>query len=718
MNYYRNMYFRFLTSLIVLLWSAIGLASAQSVQQGLAMEYKGKSEKQALAGVSVTAANAGSVISDEKGEFTLNFRTLKAGDQIQFRRIEMYGYEVMNTEALEVARIARASQANSTTTSSSDNATPLQIVLAPHKLLQQLRDGYRSVASQRYQKQLAEAEAEAERLREAGQLAEADYNQRMDALEEEYEEKLSKLESYIDKFARIDLSDLDQDEQQIIDLVQAGDFDQALSLYDKQDLANRLAQSRADRQKLTDARQQIAQAEQQKARENQRLRESIERQILLLRMAGGEENRMKVHEILHQTYLADTTHIETLRDYVRSLVEYDRQDEAIALVRSAMLRPYDAEDKEEFFQHCMLLMELSRIYFQQQDMENSKLLALEVDSLYGSRLATDTKLASRVLPQVASFLLRQLLEEGETDKLQLQAEKLRRHWNPDSLHTGSLSAYADVCGALSDYYSHIGDTEQNHWAIATGIELGENLYARYPWAIFLADNYSTACGVYALDDMRGKAQAAARRAAELISLDLTQRRGTQRLINSASDYYQLLEALTGMEEYTLADSLMQLQESQRVFAELDERYPGMLDAIHCIYQFSEARVRLHQGRIAEADSVIQTSLGTLSAMEDYASLYAVHRPYLLGMLADAQGKNDEARELYLEAIRVQEEIYEASEHDTWEADQLCRNYLRMADLCGRQRDKKGLRSYLKLAEKVAAFPYNKTQVEEYKKKYK
>lgn len=712
------MNFRILTSILILCVSAIGLATAQSVQPGIAMEYKGKAQKQALAGVSVTAANAGSVMSDDKGEFTLNFRTLKAGDQIQFRRIEMNGYEVMNTEALEVARVARTPKTQNPAASATQDPALLQIVMAPRQLLQQLRDGYRSVASQRYQKQLAEAEAEAERLREAGQLAEAEYNQRMDALEEEYEEKLSKLESYIEKFARIDLSDLDQDEQQIIDLVQAGDFDQALALYDKQDLANRLAQSRADRQKLADARQQIALTEQQKARENQRLRESIERQILLLRMAGGEENRLKVHEILHQTYLADTTHVETLRDYVRSLVEYDRQDEAIALVSRAMLRPYDADDKEEFFQHCMLLMELSRIYFQQQDLEQSKLLALEVDSLYDARLATDAKLTSRVLPQVASFLLRQLLEEGETDQLRQQAEKLRLHWNPDSLHTGSLSAYADVCGALSDYYSHIGDTQQNHWAIATGIELGENLYARYPWALFLADNYSTACSVYALDNMRDKAQSTARRAAELIGIELRERRGTQRLINSASDYYQLLEALTGMEEYTLADSLLQLQKSQRVFDELDERYTGMLDAIHSIYQFSEARVRLHQGRIAEADSVIHTSLTTLSTLEDYATLYTQHRPYLLGMLADAQGKADEARQFYVEAIRVEEEIYEASGHDTWEADQLCRYYLLMADLCGRQHNKKGFSSYIKAAEKVAAFPYNKSQVQEYKKKYK
>lgn len=686
-------------------------ASAQSVQQGVALEYKGKADKQALAGVSVTASNAGSVVSNTQGEFTLQFRSLKVGDQIQFRRIDLNGYEVMNTEALEVARIARTTQTPQT-------SQPLQIILAPRKLLQQLRDGYRSVASQRYQKQLAEAEAEAERLKQEGQLAEEEYNQRMDALEEEYEEKLTHLENYIDKFARIDLSDLNQDEQQIIDLVQAGDFDQALALYDKQDLANRLAQSRADKQKLTDAREQIAQAERQKAQENLRLRQSIERQILLLRMAGGEENRMKVHEILHQTYLADTTHIETLRDYVRSLVEYDRQEEAITLARSAMLRPYDKEDKEAFFQHCMLLMELSRIYFQQQDMVKSKQLALEVDSLYNPRLASDTKLTSRVLPQVASFLLRQLLEEGEIEKLQQQAEKLRQYWNPDSLHTGSLSAYADVCSALSDYYSHIGDTELNHWAIATGIELGENLYARYPWAIFLADNYTSACGVYALDDMRDKAQAAARRAAELISLDLTQRRTTQRLINSASDYYQLLEALTGMKEYTLSDSLLQQQESLRVFAELDEHYPGLLDAIHSIYQFSEVKVRLHQGRIAEADSVLQTSLSAMSTMEDYASIYAVHRPYLLGMLAEAQGKTNEAREFYLESIRIQEELYEATEHDTWEADQLCRNYLLMADLCGRQHDKKGLRSYLKQAEKVAAFPYNKAEVQEYKKKYK
>ena len=312
-------------------------------------EYRGSETKTALAGVSVTAANAGSVMSSADGRLSLQFRTLKAGDQIQFRRIDLAGYEVMNREAVEVARIARVSAAD-------PEAATLHIVMARRSLLQKLRDGYRSVAVQRYEKQLKTAEAEAQRLREAGQLAEDAYNERMNQLEEEYDAKLSQLETYIDKFARIDLSDLDTDESQIIDLVQQGNFDEALALYDRQDLANRLRQSRADQLKLTEASQQIAAAERQKALENQRLRQSIDRQVTLLRMAGGEENLQKVHRILHETFLADTTDWNARCEYAFSLLHFREYEPYIALLQSGI------EQESDSLGRCLMMLELMRAY--------------------------------------------------------------------------------------------------------------------------------------------------------------------------------------------------------------------------------------------------------------------------------------------------------------------------------------------------------------------
>ena len=80
---------------------------AQSVQSGLVLEYNGSLQKTPLSDVVITAGNAPIVTSDAEGQFSLSFRTLHAGDAIQFRRIERAGYEVMNTEALEAARVAR-----------------------------------------------------------------------------------------------------------------------------------------------------------------------------------------------------------------------------------------------------------------------------------------------------------------------------------------------------------------------------------------------------------------------------------------------------------------------------------------------------------------------------------------------------------------------------------------------------------------------------------
>ena len=274
-----------------MLLAATTLVRAQAVQQGQALLYHGRDAKTPLAGVSVTAANAASVMSDEGGKFTLRFRTLKVGDQIQFRRIEMNGYEVMNTEALEVARIA----GNSNGDAASDEV--LKIVLCSTEELAALRDGYHTKAAERYQQQLDKAQQEVEKLKQDGKIREEEYNQLMDALEERYNQQLETLDTYVDKFARIDLSELDAFEQEIIALVQEGRFDEAIARYDDQHLTERLQQGVAEQRQLSHDVKTLDTAIEAKTDEAERLEQSIDKQIELLRKVGGEENLKKIEEL-------------------------------------------------------------------------------------------------------------------------------------------------------------------------------------------------------------------------------------------------------------------------------------------------------------------------------------------------------------------------------------------------------------------------------------
>lgn len=257
---------------------------AQSEQLCLVTEYHGAEAKTPLAGVSIAAANAGSVMSDDSGQATLRFRTLRTGDQIQFRRIELYGYEVMNTEALDAARVAH-------------DQTPLTIVMCRTEELAQLRDGYRTKAASRYQQQLAEAQAQVEQLQHDGKIRQDEYNRRMDELEERYNQQLQTLDTYVEKFARIDLSELDEAERQIIALVQEGRFDEAIARYDDQHLTQRLQQSVSERRQMADDLQLLDEAIDAKQAEAQRIEQSIDNQIDLLKRVGGEANEAKVEEL-------------------------------------------------------------------------------------------------------------------------------------------------------------------------------------------------------------------------------------------------------------------------------------------------------------------------------------------------------------------------------------------------------------------------------------
>lgn len=270
-----------------MLLGSMATLSAQSVQQGEVLLYHGKEAKTPLSGVSVSAQGAPTAMSDAEGKFVLNFRTLHAGDAIKFRRIELSGYEVMNTEALDAARVANAS----------GEQNKLTIILCTTEELARLKDGYRTVAAQRYQQQYAAAQSQLEQLQKDGKIKQAEYDRQLDALEEKYEAQLSTLDTYVDKFARIDLSDLDDFEQEIIALVQEGRFDEAIAKYDEQNLTARLQQTVQEQRQLNSDVQKVDSAIVVKKGEAERLEQNLDKQIDLLQKVGGEENQRKAEEL-------------------------------------------------------------------------------------------------------------------------------------------------------------------------------------------------------------------------------------------------------------------------------------------------------------------------------------------------------------------------------------------------------------------------------------
>lgn len=291
-------------------------AFCQTKQTGVIKEYKEKQQKTPLAGVEVNVRSAGSTVSDKSGNFTLNFNTSKPGERVTVRRIEKNGYEVFNKEALEQWNV--------------NPTTPFVIVMCRSDRFKKIRDNYERVTSANYERQLKREEQKLAKLKAEGKIKEQEYRQELARVREEYEKQLDNLDAYVDRFSRIDLSELSATEQSIIDLVNQGKLDEAIAAYEKQNYVAQYKQQLADIQELSAARSQLAKVEKKKIEAKEALKASINRQVETLRLSGGRENFNHIGEILREVSDADTTDAAAafaFAEFISNQGYYDLSDE-------------------------------------------------------------------------------------------------------------------------------------------------------------------------------------------------------------------------------------------------------------------------------------------------------------------------------------------------------------------------------------------------------
>lgn len=268
----------------LLLTSLAGMLSAQSVQHGFVKEYNGTAQKKPLSEVEISVRNASRTQTDKQGKFELNFRTLKRGDQVEVKEINKLGFEVFNKEAIEAWRIA------------SDDS-PFTIVLCKSEFFKALKDKYNAIASESYARQEAKAEAQLKELLQQGKLQQAEYEQQLKALQNKYEDQLDDLDTYIDRFARIDLGELSDKEKEIVALVQKGQIQEAIEAYDKMGLLSQMEELAKQKSTVDDAISALEKKKREIEEQESKLYAMILNQIDLLGMAGGEENLNRIAEL-------------------------------------------------------------------------------------------------------------------------------------------------------------------------------------------------------------------------------------------------------------------------------------------------------------------------------------------------------------------------------------------------------------------------------------
>lgn len=302
--------------------SCINVAG-QVQQTGIVSEYNEKLAKTPLPAVELVVHNAGSTISDKRGMFTLSFRTLRPGDKVSCQRIEKLGYEIFNQEAVDQWYI-------------SHNGTPFSLIMCKSSKFKRIRDQYNRIASESYNIQYNKAVQALRQEKAANRLQEDDFKRKMQELTFFYEEQLENLDTYVNKFARIDLSELSNQELEIIELVQAGEIDAAIKAYEKKSFLIQYINENKDIEKLLHARKTLEGVQKEKRKARDSIYASITRQVNTYLLAGGRTNIDKAKYLLKDCALSDTTNMNPIFDYANF---------------ASQLKDYD--DAEKFYRICL-----------------------------------------------------------------------------------------------------------------------------------------------------------------------------------------------------------------------------------------------------------------------------------------------------------------------------------------------------------------------------
>lgn len=307
---------------VVIIFVALYLqASSQTTLKGKVLEYRGSNTKEPLQNVEIIIQDAGSTVSSRDGSFTLSFRTKHKGDAVKVIRIEKLGYEVFNTEAVSQWNIGES----------------FTIVMCSSVRFKSLRDNYFRVSSVSYAKQYKAEQRRLARRRKATKMREAEYQALLQQLKNDYEDQLERLDTYVEKFVRIDLSELSAAERGIIALVQKGKIEQAIAEYEKQNYLEKYKKQSEEIQKLDSAIVKIDNLLRFKIESRDSIFRVLNRQIDLYQQKGGEENLRKIGALLKTAAEADTTSLVVVLKYAEFSEMYTSKEEAVRFYNIAKI---------------------------------------------------------------------------------------------------------------------------------------------------------------------------------------------------------------------------------------------------------------------------------------------------------------------------------------------------------------------------------------------
>ena len=263
--------------------------NAQIIQFGIVKEMNSNGKPVAGVGISVmTATDLQPAASNSNGTFQLHFSEKKAGDLIYNLRITKSDYEIVNIHDFK----------NGWKLSAHDT---MKIIIAPKGTVEQLRLQYYNIF---YNYQEIEYKNTIDSLKKAlkNQTISLDeYRKNVANIESELQEANNRIEEYANFFARINKDDLDSISINALFLLEQGKLDEAIQIFEQQNLLLELKNKVLIRNQSTETISLLI----------PKLQEEVQYRQLVM----GEENIVKIDEILKNIALSDTSNFQYLYDY-------------------------------------------------------------------------------------------------------------------------------------------------------------------------------------------------------------------------------------------------------------------------------------------------------------------------------------------------------------------------------------------------------------------
>lgn len=206
----------------------------QVVQKGQVLLQN--SGRQPLTQVSILVAGAVPATSDSRGQFNLHFATHKEGDMVRTLQISKTAYELVNQKEVELWNLS--------------TSTPFVIVMCPKGTLEESRRKYYKLGEDRYRRLYQKKLMELEQALADRQLQETEYQAKMAEANRQLQNAMERLESFCDKFARINRDMLSELDARAMERLDQGDIEGAIRVYEEANLLEIFNQKRLLRDSL------------------------------------------------------------------------------------------------------------------------------------------------------------------------------------------------------------------------------------------------------------------------------------------------------------------------------------------------------------------------------------------------------------------------------------------------------------------------------------